>query len=145
LGSFWGAFEGSPDLGEDEFSWVEGEEEGWEWDGVRACSFFSVGEDEEEEEADESVDSGMEDPGGLRSSGIVREEISSPSSARIAMICPTGIFWDPEGEMILPMIPSSWASTSMVALSVSYQAYRQIWEKGRTNENEKSISIASDR
>ena len=45
--------------------------------------------------------------------------MSSPSSARRAMTLPTLMFRAPSGARILPMIPSSCASTSMVALSVS--------------------------
>lgn len=98
--------------------------------------------------------------GGASSFGISMEERSSPSSARTAMICPTGILEDPawtcqklqyqeegasnkeakgregkgrEGKVsrrrrtrILPRTPSSCASTSMVALSVSYSHQQRL-------------------
>lgn len=53
------------------------------------------------------------------SGGISRLDMSSPSSARTAIRVPTLTFLLPSGAKILAMIPSSCASTSMVALSVS--------------------------
>ena len=81
--------------------------------------------------------------GGLCSTsfGASRLDMSSPSSARRAMILPTATFFVPSGvcfnqfkinsqepwgthTTILPITPSSCASTSIVALSVSYNAFK---------------------
>ena len=47
---------------------------------------------------------------------------SSPSPASTAMMSLTGTSWVPSGTRILAMVPSSTASTSIVALSVSISA-----------------------
>ena len=51
-----------------------------------------------------------------------KDEISSPSSSRIAIGALTDTPSVPEGTSIFPNTPSSTASTSMVALSVSISA-----------------------
>ena len=53
------------------------------------------------------------------SGGISRELMSSPASARTAILDPTCTPFVPSTWMIFAIIPSSWASTSIVALSVS--------------------------
>jgi len=47
---------------------------------------------------------------------------SSPSPVGTAMMLFTGTSWAPSGTTILASVPSSTASTSMVALSVSISA-----------------------
>src|SRR5690606_3416882 len=49
-------------------------------------------------------------------------DLSSPSSSRIAITWLTGTSVVPSGTTILPIVPSSTASTSIVALSVSISA-----------------------
>ena len=70
---------------------------------------------------DSRLDSTSSSSAFLTSSGgwISRLDMSSPSSAMTAIRVPTWTFLLPSGAKILAMIPSSCASTSMVALSVS--------------------------
>ncbi len=62
---------------------------------------------------------GVEADASVIGSGYSRLDISSPNSARYAMVLPTFMLLEPSGTIILARMPSSWDSTSICALSVS--------------------------